>query len=169
MSDPATITDPLAAAVDAFTHTSGPPDFEPGINPSVTASRVEVAIQKACRLLETRARLDELGPYYGAIVEQSVIAIEQTVSGYLLAITGIDERELRDHQTPYEVALGQVPLTDRTVQTIQQLFEERRSEHYYQTTVSTAEQANSMQTLANEIHRHIVAFDPTLERFRRCE
>lgn len=168
MSDPGELLDRIAAAEDAFGHAHGSPKFEPGVNSAADASDGEVPIQKACRLLDVTARIDELGEYYGAILEHSFIVVELTLQGYLLAMTGTDARELRDHTSPYEYAKGQVPLEDATIESLKRLYDARRTDHYYGTTVTTETQARTMRTVAVAVHRHVVTFDPDLERFCRC-
>lgn len=168
MSDPAKLRDEISAAEDAFGHAHGQPTFEPTLNPGPEASDGEIQMQKACRLIELTNRLDEIGEYYGAILEQSFIVIEHTLQGYLLAMTGTDARELRDHTSPYEFAKRQVPLEDATIESLKTLYDARRTEHYYGTTVTTEGQATAMQRVATTVHEHIVTFDPQLERFCQC-
>lgn len=168
MSEPTSISDALEAAEDAFQHATGQPEFEPGLDASSGADPGKVQIQKACRLLELSRRLEGVGEYYGAIFEQSFIAIEQTLQGYLIAIAGAEKRELRDHTTPYEWAKGQVPIEDKTIQRISRLYDQRRTDHYYGTTVTTKDQAYSMRRLSHAIHDHIVRFNPETERFCTC-
>lgn len=169
MSDPADLLAEIAAAEDAFAHATGEPRFEPGLNSRADADDGEVRIQKACRLLELTDQVDDLGEYYGAILEHSFIVIEHTLSGYLLAVTGTDSAELRDHHNPYEYARGQVPLEDETLASLKRLYDHRRTSHYYDTTVTTADQAARMRTVAKMVHDHIVGFDVELERFCLCE
>lgn len=95
MSDPTALLDQIEAAEDAFSHAHGQPTFEPELNASPDASDGEVQIQKACRLLELTTELDDLGEYYGAILEHSFIVIEHTLQGYLVAMTGVDANELQ--------------------------------------------------------------------------
>lgn len=168
MSDPTSLLEEIAAAEDAFGHAHGRPEFEPEVNSSTDASDGEVQIQKACRLLELTRTIDERGEYYGAILEHSFIVIEHTLQGYLLAMTGTEASELRDHTSPYEFAKGQVPLETDTIESLQRLYDARRTEHYYGTTVTTKEQAERMRAVAAGVHEHIVQFDHNLERFCLC-
>jgi hypothetical protein len=168
MSDPTDLLEEIAAAEDAFTHASGRPTFEPVINAGADAEEGEVQIQKACRLLALAHEVDALGEYYGAILEHSFIIIEHTLQGYLLAVTGVDPVELRDHDIPYEFAKGQVPLEDDTIESLKRLYDARRTSHYYGTTVTTADQAERMRTVATLVHEHIVTFDSELEQFCLC-
>lgn len=168
MSDPQELVDQLDAAKDAFTHAAGRPEFEPGINASPEAESGEVQIQKACRLIDLTRNMDALGDYYGAMLEQSYIAIEHTFQGYLLVIAGADERALRDHTRPYELAKGQVPLTDETIERLAQLYEARRTQHYYGTTVTTRQQAERLREVAESVHEHVVTFDPEVEQYCTC-
>lgn len=168
MSDPIDLLEGIAAAEDAFSHASGRPTFEPEINAGADADEGEVQIQKACRLLALAHEIDELGEYYGAILEHSFIVIEHTLQGYLLAVTGVDSAELRDHDSPYDFAMGQVPLEDDTIESLKRLYDARRTSHYYGTTVTTADQATCMRRVAQLVHGHIVAFDLDLEQFCLC-
>ena len=168
MSDPNSLLDQIAAAEDAFGHTHGQPTFEPGLNATPDADTGEVQIQKACRLLEVTQILEEIGDYYGSILEHSFIVIEHTFQGYLIVITGTDPNELRDHDSPYEFARGQVPLEDTTIDSLKALYDNRRTEHYYGTTVTTEPQALCMRDVAASVHSHLVSFDPELEQHCRC-
>ncbi|SDJ55049.1 hypothetical protein SAMN05216226_10512 [Halovenus aranensis] len=169
MSDPTELRKAIEAAEDAFSHAHGQPVFEPGLNAAADASDGEVQIQKACRLLELAHRIDDLGEYYGAIFEHSLIAIEHTFQGYLLAMTGVDEVELRNHSSPYAFAKGQVPLDDETVDDLKNLYDARRTEHYYGTTVTTKTQAEQIRTVAAIVHEYIVTFDQQTEQFCQCD
>ena len=160
MSDSVTLLDRIAAAEDAFSYADGQPTFEPEVNSGPDASDGEVTIQKACRLLSVAEIIDEYGAYYGAILEHSFIVIEHTLQGYLLAMSGIEASELRNHDSSYELAKGRVPLGDDTIDSLKTLYDARRTEHYYGTMVTTAEQATAMRAVANAVHEHIVAFDP---------
>lgn len=168
MSDPHGLLDEIASAEDAFSHADGRPEFEPGLNASSDARDGEVQIQKACRLLEVSTILENAGDYYGAILEHSFIVIEQTFQGYLIAVAGTDPDELRNHQSPYDFAKGQVPLEDTTIESIQGLYDTRRTRHYYGTTVTTKTQAERMHAVASQIHSHILSFDPDLQAFCQC-
>lgn len=168
MTDPATILDRLDTAEDAFSHAAGRPKFESDVNASSDAAAGEVPLQKACRLLTVSQELDTLGDYYGAMLESSFIAIEQTFQAYLLTLTGVDTHELRDHDRPYELARGQVPLTDQTIDRLETLYDARRTDHYYGTTVTTRQQAIAMRNLALAVHDHVVGFDPTVKRYCNC-
>jgi len=168
VSDPNELLDEIAAAEDAFSHADGRPRFEPGLNASPDASEGEVQIQKACRLLDVSDVLHDAGDYYGAILEQSFIVIEQTFQGYLIAVAGTDPVELRNHQSPYEFAKGQVPLEDATIESLQRLYDTRRTRHYYGTTVTTETQAERMHAVAKRIHSHVLSFVHDLQAFCRC-
>jgi hypothetical protein len=168
MSDPRRVHELLEATEDAFIHAEGRPTFEPEMNASQDAESGEVQIQKACRLLKLARKIDDIDGYYGAILEHSFIAIEHTFQGYLLAIAGVDKHELRDHTSPYELAKGQVPLEDETIDALRALYDNRRTDHYYGTTVTTEQQALRMRALATAIHEHVVEFEAELERFCLC-
>lgn len=168
MTDPEELREALEAVEDALAHAHGQPDFEPGLNASPDADEGEVQIQKACRLLDLTHRVEDVGEYYGAIFEHSFIAIEHTLQGYLLTITGVDEEELRNHTSPYELAKGRVPIDDTTINDLKSLYDARRTEHYYGTTVTTRIQARKMRELAALVHDHVVSFDHATEQCCRC-
>jgi hypothetical protein len=168
MSDSIELLEGIETAEDAFGHAHGRPTFDPKINSSTDASDGEVQIQKACHLLELTHEIDELGEYYGAILEHSFIVIEHTLQGYLLAMTGADASELRNHTSPYEFAKGQVPLEESTIDSLKALYDTRRTKHYYGTTVTTQVQARSMRTVASNLHEHIVTFDHDIEQYCLC-
>jgi hypothetical protein len=168
MSDPSTLTTLIDEARDAFNHTHGDPTFEPKVNASATAIDGEVAIQKACRLLEVTKTLDSIGSYYGAVLEHSFIIIEQTLQGYLLAVTGVDGRDIRDHDAPYELSKSGVPLEEATLDALKALYDDRRTEHYYGTTVTTEQQAASLKNVALRLHQYVVGEHHTLETACFC-
>lgn len=168
MSDPAELLRPLSMAEDAFAHAAGEPAFEPGLDASPDADEGAVQVQKACRLLELAHRIDELGPYYGAVLEASFIAVEHALQGYLLTLTGVEQHELRDHDRPYELAQGQVPLSDDTIDRLERSYDARRTAHYYGTTVTTEQQAYAMRDVATAVHDHVVGFEGEVERFGTC-
>jgi hypothetical protein len=168
MSDPANLLTELEAAEDAFSHARGRPTFEPEIDSGPDAAEGAVQIQKACRLLSLAHKIDDVGAYYGAILEHAFIAIEHTLQGYLLTVSGIEPAELRNHDSPYEFARGRVPLEDGTIESLKRLYDARRTSHYYGTTVTTAEQAERMRRVATLVHEHIVPFDPELEQYCLC-
>ncbi|MFC7057044.1 DNA-binding protein [Halovenus salina] len=168
MSDPSAVLDRLDAAEDAFSHAAGRPAFEPNVNAAPDADAGEVALQKACRLLTVAHDLEQVGDYYGAMLESSFIAIEHTLQSYLLTLTGVAEHDLRDHDRPYELAKGRVPLTADTIDRLETLYDARRTDHYYGTTVTTRKQATAMRDLGSSVHDHIVGFDQTLGTFCNC-
>ncbi|PGF14889.1 DNA-binding protein [Natrinema sp. CBA1119] len=168
MSDPIELLERIDAAADAFGHAHGRPTFEPELNAAPDADDGEVQTQKACRLLELTNRIDDVGDYYGAILEHSFIIIEHTFQGYLLAVTGTDVNELRNHTSPYEFAKGQVPLEDETIDSLKALYDARRTEHYYGTTVTTEAQVRTMRSVAATVHERVVTFDHDIEQFCLC-
>lgn len=168
VSERSDLREKIGAAEDSFAHMDGGPQFEPGINSSSDGEHGEVQIQKACRLLELAYQIDDVGDYWTAVLEQSFIAIEHTLQGYLLVITGADRRELQDHSTPYEMARGQVPLTDDTIDRLENLYEDRRTDHYYGTTVTTQNQAERMRSVARSVHEIVVEFDHETEQYCIC-
>lgn len=167
MSDPANLRNALQSVQDAFAHANGVPAFEPGLNASPDAGEGEVAIQKACRLLDLNEEI-VTGAYYGAIVEHSFIAIEHTLQGYLLELTGVEGHELRNHTTPYTAARGRVPVSKPLLSDIHGLYDDRRTAHYYGTTVTTQEQAESLAAFARRFYETIVGHSTDLEDYCNC-
>lgn len=168
MSDPEQLRELLATAEDAFGHAHGRPVFEPEIDATPEASERKVQIQTACRLLKLGNEIGRIGEYYGAILEHAFIIIAHTLQGYLLTMTGTEPEEIRDHTAPYEFAKGQVPLEDSTIDTLQRLYQTRRTKHYYGTTVTTELQAETMHKIARQVHEQVVTFDHELDRWCQC-
>lgn len=169
MSDPARLVEALEDARDAFQHAHGVPTFEPGIDASQDAADGEVQLQKACRLLHVARLLREEGAYYGSVLEHAFAAVERSLEGYLIAYAGYDVVDFRDHATVYERARHQVPLEPATLDSLAALYDDRRTEHYYGTTVTTERQADVMLEVAAALHDHVVGFDPELRGYCSCE
>jgi hypothetical protein len=49
------------------------------------------------------------------------------------------------------------------------LYDDRRTEHYYGTTVTTERQAETMREVASALHEHLVQFESDLVRYWNCE
>lgn len=169
MSDPDRLQEALDAARDSFEHAHGAPNFEPDINASRDATGAEVQIQKACRLRFVATILQEEGAYFGSVLEHAFATIERSLEGYLIAFAGYEVEDFRDHSTVYDRARRQVPLDADTIDTLEALYHDRRTEHYYGTTVTTEGQAVTMLTAATVLHEHIVQFEPELIRYCSCE
>lgn len=54
------------------------------------------------------------------------------------------------------------------IKSLKQLYDARRTTHYYGTTVTTADQAETMRAVATLVHEHLVTFDPGLKQFCLC-
>jgi hypothetical protein len=168
MSDPSRLTDALDNARDSFRHAHGTPTFEPTINASTDANDGEVQIQKACRLIEAATVLQQSGEYYGSVLEHAFASVERTLEGYLIAFADYEVTDFHDHTTVYRRGKQQVPLTTETLETLEALYDDRRTEHYYGTTVTTKRQAETLLEVAVALHDHIVQFDPELTRYCNC-
>lgn len=107
--------------------------------------------------------------HYGAVVEQSFIAIEHSISSYLIECVGIDAQSLMDHDSPYDVGRRFLPLDPATVDEIKRLYRDRRTDHYYDSSISTAEQAEAMHELALSIHAAIANRDSVLRAKCTCD
>ncbi len=168
MTDPSQVEKLLQRTEDAFHGVDGRSTFEPDIDSSPDAPEGKVQVQKACRLLDLAHEIDEIDGYYTAVLESSFVAIEHTLQGYLLALTGAEEHDLMDHSSPYDLAEGQVPLENDTLQRVSRLYDENRTSHYYGTTVTTQAQAENTRELARELHLHVVGFDQVLGEHCIC-
>lgn len=169
MSDPTELIDALDAAEDAFAHAHGEPTFEPHIDASSHADDGAVQIQKACRLLQAARVLQDRGEYYTSVLEHGFAVIERTLEGYLVCFTGADPADFHDHETAYRRAREQAPIEGATLETIEALYDARRTEHYYGTAVSTERQADELLRAASALHEYLVGFDTDLRRYCVCD
>lgn len=78
-------------------------------------------------------------------------------------------RDFQDHSTVYERARQQVPLTADTIDRLEALYHDRRTEHYYGTTITTECQAGAMVEAATVLHDYIIQLEPDLTRYCNCE
>lgn len=168
MTDPDEIIDAIDRVEDAFNHGHGRPEFEPKIDSSTEADEGKVMLQKGCRTLE--AASEELlgADFYTSVVEHSFASIERTLEGYLVMVAGADPEDLKDHSTPYDRAMEQVPLERETIETIEGFYHANRTTYYYGTSVATRRQAEFLLELATAIHYHVVEFEPDLEQSCIC-
>jgi len=168
VTDPTRLTDALAVARDSFRHAHGAPTFEPGVDSSPDADEGIVQVQKACRLLGTGAALQDEGAFCGSVLEHAFAAIERTLEGYLIAFADYEVRDFHDHAAVYDRGRQQVPLESETLEVLEALYDDRRTEHYYGTTVTTERQAEAMLDVATALHDHIVQFDTEVTRYCQC-
>jgi DNA replicative helicase MCM subunit Mcm2 (Cdc46/Mcm family) len=112
--------------------------------------------------------LQQSGEYYGSVPEHAFASIERTLEGYLIAFADYEVTDFHDHTTVYRRGKQQVPLTPETLETLEALYDDRRTEHYYGTTVTTKRQAETMLKVAVALHDHIVRFDPKLTGYCNC-
>lgn len=168
-SDPSDLRRALESAEDAFDHAFGEPDHEPGIASRRTAEPGEIRLQKGCRLLMAADALREHGEYYTSVLEHSFATIERSMEAYLIAVAGMDPDEFYDHETAYEAARTRSPLEESTIETVRGLYRRHRTEHYYQSSVTTRQQSDHTFEVARCIHEYLVGIDPTLGQYCSCE
>lgn len=148
------VEDALETAASAFRDTRGH-EPEAHLDPGTPAL---TQLRKACRLLEACRTLREHDGYHTSVVELSFGAIERTIQYYALANTGDSVQDFYSHETVYERG-GELGLySASTMDQLIELWRTNRSAAYYRNTVATAEQADAMVTLAEELHRSIRDF-----------
>ncbi|WP_126663512.1 DNA-binding protein [Haloterrigena salifodinae] len=151
-SDPNAITDALETAVDAFNEEGhGIPTYEETID---TDDEWTSQLTKGCTLLHVIERLDGDG-YYTATIELCFGAIERSIEAYALAEGGDELRDFHDHTYCYDRASELALLSRSTTDRLAGLYTENRTDSYYGGKRPTKEQADVMQSLAQEIHRHV--------------
>lgn len=167
MTDPNELQDAIEDAEDAFSHTAGTPEFEPGIDSSANAAPGKVQFQKGCQFIEVGKILLGESENYTSVLEHGFSAIERTLEGYLLEYTNDDPWDYTDHTDVYQRS-GQLPLDRVTLQKLQQFYDERRTEHYYGTLVTTKAQAESLLRVATMVHNHLADIDDGLASYCNC-
>lgn len=118
-----------------------------------------VQLRKACRLLEAARTLRSRNGYYTVVIEASFVAIERSIQFYLLHRGHAAGEDLRHEHTAVYRKGGTVNLfTDAFAARLIQLWKQNRAEVYYRETVASAEQADSMLSLADAVHRYVLNF-----------
>lgn len=151
-SDPQTITDALAAAIDAFNEEGyGVPTREDAIN---SDADWKTQLTKACRMLAAVDTLSGQG-FYTATIELCFGATERSVEAYALAEGGDDLDDFHDHTTCYDRATALGLLSEATTRDLQQLYDTNRTDSYYGSRRPTERQAETMQQLARSVHEYV--------------
>lgn len=115
-----------------------------------------VQLRRACRLLAAASLLLDRG-YYTVVIESSFVAIERTIQFRLVHDGAMSESEVisshrRLYQRGTEIGLYDEPFGDD----LAELWNQNRTKTYYRLGVATEGQAEAMQSLANELHQHLV-------------
>ncbi|QLK25329.1 DNA-binding protein [Natrinema zhouii] len=151
-SDPTAITDALEAAVDAFNEEGhGIPTYEETID---TDDDWTAQLTKGCTLLHAVEQIDG-GGYHTATIELCFGAIERSIEAFALAEGGDELADFHDHTHCYDRASDLALLSNSTTDKLRGLYTENRTDSYYGGKRPTLEQAETVQSLAREIHRHV--------------
>lgn len=155
MSDPRSVTGPLADAEDAFEYVGkGAPTYEDGID---QAEEWTTQLTKACKYLEACRTLRNQDGFNGAVIELSFGAIERSLESYLLQDTTDDIADYLDHEFVYKRAGDRGLFTRETAHDLMDLYEANRTEHYYGKLVPTQEKSDTMFELAEGVHRYVLS------------
>jgi HEPN domain-containing protein len=141
----------LSNAQDAFRR--GGQTAEDGLDVS---SADLVQLRKACRLLSGADRLLEDG-YYTLTIEAAFTSIERTLLFWLITEGHHDPSQPpQSHTTAINRSAEVGFFTDELATELEELWTENRAYTYYQDGMATSERADSMVTLAADIHSQIV-------------
>lgn len=150
MSDPRPIVEALEEAQDAFDNVFyRDAGFEDGINAD---EDWKVQLTKGCRLLEAARELEE--EHYTATVELSFGVMERSLQAYALVAGGDELQDFDDHTHCYDRASSLGLLSRGLCDDLREFYSENRVESYYGGGQPTNRQAESVVTLASEIHCH---------------
>lgn len=151
-SDPAAITDALAAAVDAFNEEGfGVPTREDGID---SDADWKTQLTKACRLLAAVGQISDQG-FYTATVELCFGATERSLEAYALAEGGDELDDFHDHTTCYDRATSLGLLSESTTDGLRRLYDTNRTDSYYGGQRPTEQQAETMRRIAKSVHGYV--------------
>lgn len=150
-SDPQTITDALAEAIDAFNEEGfGVPAREEAIDPDADW---KTQLTKACRLLAAVEHVEGRG-FYTATIELCFGATERSVEAFALAVGSDDLDDFHDHSYCYDRATALGLLSATTTDDLQQLYDTNRTDSYYGGRNPTERQAESMRQLSRSVHEY---------------
>lgn len=113
-------------------------------------------LRKACRLLTGAGALRDAN-YYTIVIEASFVAIERTVEFRLLERKTVQPDALPGtHPGVYREAATTGVFTASIAEDLADLWRDHRAKTYYQDGLATADRAEAMYALAQEIHAYIV-------------
>ena len=115
-------------------------------------------LRKACRLLETCRTLRANDGYHTSAIEMSFAAVERSLELHALSASNDAIGDFQDHQRVYERAAALNVLSEETAARLETLYTRNRSAAYYREAVATRDQAESLFTLADRIHRYVREF-----------
>lgn len=115
-----------------------------------------VQLRRACRLLAAASLMLDRG-YYTVVIESSFVAIERTIQFRLVHDGAMSESEVvSSHRRLYQRG-AEIGLYDESFgDDLAELWNQNRTKTYYRLGIATEGQADAMQSLANELHRHLV-------------
>ena len=130
-----------------------PSNIETGLDVSDAAL---LQLRKACRLLTGAQSLQEQG-YDTLVIEASFVAMERTVEFRLLERGTMDPADLPGtHPGVYREAASAGIFDESMANDLADLWRDHRAKTYYQDGLATAERAEAMYVLAQEVHAFVV-------------
>ena len=151
-SDPQDVRTALDAAIDAFNEKGfGVPNREDAI---ATDDDWKTQLTKACRLLDAVARIGGEG-HYTAVIELCFGATERSIEAYALAAGGDELEDFHDHTYCYDRAAELGLLSRTATRELRGLYDNNRTDSYFDDTATTEKQADSMIALSRGVHQHV--------------
>jgi len=130
-----------------------PTEVESGLD---VANAAMLQLRKACRLLAGADALYDAG-YYTLVIEASFVAIERTVEFRLLERGRREPADLPGtHPGVYREAAAVGIFAESTASDLADLWRNHRAKTYYQDGLASADRAQTMLTLAHEIHTFVI-------------
>lgn len=149
------VDEALTDAETAFRQTRGQ-TAESDLDVSTAAL---VQLRKACRLLEAARTLREQNGYYTVVIEASFVAVERSIQFYLLYRGHASGEDLRyEHTEAYQQGRAANLFSKAFADRLAQLWKQNRAKVYYRETVASAEQADTMLSLADAVHQYILDY-----------
>ncbi|PSP94372.1 hypothetical protein BRC91_06170 [Halobacteriales archaeon QS_4_62_28] len=145
------VIDALEAAEHSFEQ--APQNVEEGLN---VEDAELVQLRRACRLLAAASCLLDDG-YYTVVIESSFVTIERTIQFRLIHDGAMSGSEvISNHRRLYQRGAEIGLYSDSFAGDLAELWNQNRTKTYYRLGIATKSQAEAMQNLAREIHRHLV-------------
>jgi hypothetical protein len=160
--DPSAVVTALRDAANAFSSYQTQPRFEESLTPDDPET---TQLRKACRLLEACRTLRANDGFYTSVIEMSFAAVERTLEFYVLSQSTDTINNFQNHEYAFDRAAALGLFSQATCDDLYQLYTDNRSAAYYRDTVATHEQAETMFTLAVEVHNFTTQF---LQRAHEC-